>query len=160
MGLAIGQLFCFTEYPNPDILRADMDRARILVVEDDTDLRRLFRSVLSLAGYDVTEAADGIDALYSIDLTPPDLVVLDLQLLALDGISVQQELAARAATRNVPVVIVTGSDLVVEAANVACILRKPVSPDRLLLIVQRCLATAEPAIRRQSSSRPPEPAVG
>lgn len=159
MGLGIGELFCFTEYRNPDILRADMDRLRILIVEDDIDLRRLFRSVLSLAGYDVTEAGDGVDALHAIDLAPPDLVVLDLQLLALDGLSVQQELAARAATRNVPIVIVTGSDLVVEADNVVCLLRKPVSPDRLLGIVQHSFASTAPAIRRRSSSRPPEPAV-
>jgi len=117
-----------------------MRQSRILVVEDDHDLRRLFRLTLSMEGYVVEEAPDGIDALRSIDNNPPDLVVLDLQLVVLDGTSVQQELAARALTRHIPVVIVTGSDATVNGANVACLLRKPVTPERLITVVRQCLA--------------------
>ena len=62
-----------------------------------------------MAGYEVEEARDGLEALHMIENRPPDLVVLDLMLHALDGVSVQQELAARAVTRQIPVVIVTGS---------------------------------------------------
>ena len=116
-----------------------MRRTRILIVEDDHDLRRLFRLALSMEGYLVEEVPDGIDALRSIDNHPPDLVVLDLHLLVLDGASVQQELAARAVTRDIPVVIVTGSDTPVSGTNVACLLRKPVSPDRLISVVRQCL---------------------
>jgi DNA-binding response OmpR family regulator len=116
-----------------------MRQRRILVVEDDNDLRRLFRLALSMEGYLVDEVSDGIDALRSIDNLPPDLVVLDLQLLVLDGASVQQELAARAITRDIPVVIVTGSDAMVSGSNVACLLRKPVTPDRLISVVRQCL---------------------
>jgi len=116
-----------------------MRQRRILVVEDDYDLRRLFRLALSMEGYLVDEVSDGIDALHSIDNYPPDLVVLDLQLLVLDGASVQQELAARAVTRDIPIVIVTGSDAMVNGTNVACLLRKPVPPDRLTSVVRQCL---------------------
>lgn len=112
---------------------------RILVVEDDIDLRRLFRTALSMAGYDVDDAADGLDALRMIENRAPDLVVLDLMLHALDGVSVQQELAARAITANIPIVIVTGSDIDVAGANVACVLRKPVMPDQLVRTVRNCL---------------------
>lgn len=100
----------------------------------------MFRTALSLSGFDVLEAPDGIDALHLIDHDPPDLVVLDLTLQRLDGISVQQELAARAVTRHIPVVIVTGSDADVRGDNVACLLRKPVSPDVLVSTVRECLA--------------------
>jgi two-component system response regulator MprA len=117
-----------------------MRGTRILIVEDDPDLRRLFRTALSLAGYDVDDAADGMDALRQIEVQPPHIVVLDLRLHTLDGVSVQQELAARAITRNIPIVIVTGSDLDVAGANVACVLRKPVMPDVLIRTVKQCLA--------------------
>jgi two-component system OmpR family response regulator len=113
---------------------------RILVVDDDADLRRLFRTALSMAGFHVDEAADGLDALRMIENRSPDLVVLDLMLTSLDGVSVQQELAARAITCDIPVVVVTGSNLEVAGINVACVLRKPVMPDRLVQTVRHCLA--------------------
>ena len=116
-----------------------MPVTRLLVVEDNTDLRRLFRTTLSMAGYHVDEAADGLEALRMIENRAPDLVVLDLMLHSLDGVSVQQELAARAITSNIPIVIVTGSDLDVDGANVACLLRKPVDPDKLVRTVKHCL---------------------
>jgi DNA-binding response OmpR family regulator len=116
------------------------DRQRVLIVEDDHDLRRMFRTALSLSGFEVVEAPDGLDALYLIEQDRPDLVVLDLALQRLDGLSVQQELAARAVTRDIPIVIVTGSDVEVSAANVACLLRKPVWPDVLVRTVRECLA--------------------
>ena len=112
---------------------------RILVVEDDADLRRLFRTALSLAGFHVDEAADGVDALRIIENRAPDLVVLDLMLRSLDGMSVQQELAARAVTCDIPIVVVTGSNLDVAGVNVSCVLRKPVMPDQLVETVRHCL---------------------
>jgi DNA-binding response OmpR family regulator len=121
-----------------------MAGTRILIVEDNADLRRLFRTVLAMAGYDVDEAADGIEALHMIDNHAPDLVVLDLVLHALDGVSVQQELAARAITSKIPVVIVTGSDIDVAGVNVACVLRKPVMPDQLVRTVRHCLFRVTP----------------
>jgi CheY-like chemotaxis protein len=112
---------------------------RILVVEDDADLRRLFRTALSIAGYEVDDAADGIEALRIIESRVPDLVVLDLMLRALDGRSVQQELAAHAITRDIPIVIVTGSSLDISGVNVSCVLRKPVMPDQLVETVRHCI---------------------
>ena len=117
----------------------EMHDTRLLVVEDNTDLRRLFRTTLSMAGYHVDEAGDGLEALRMIENRTPDLVVLDLTLHTLDGLSVQQELAAGAITSNIPIVIVTGSNLDVDGANVACVLRKPVAPDKLVRTVKQCL---------------------
>jgi DNA-binding response OmpR family regulator len=114
---------------------------RILIVEDDTDLRRFFRTSLTMAGFEVEEASDGIDALHLIENRAPDLVVLDLVLRALDGISVQQELASRAVTRDIPIVIVTGSTIDTRALDVACVLRKPISPDELVRTVRQCLVS-------------------
>ena len=121
-----------------------MRTKRILIVEDDADLRRMFRMALIVAGFDVEEAGDGIEALRLVENRTPDLVVLDLVLRALDGLSVQQELAARAVTRHIPVVIVTGSTLEAGGLNVACVLRKPVMPDELVQTVSMCLAFGTP----------------
>ncbi len=118
---------------------------RILIVEDDADLRRLFRTTLSMEGFLVDEASDGIEALRSIENHPPDLVVLDLVLRSLDGVSVQQELAAKAITSSTPIVIVTGSTIDTSGLAVACVLHKPVMPDELIRTVKRCLAKGEPA---------------
>src|SRR4051794_12216014 len=122
-----------------------MRAKRILIVEDDADLRRLFRTALSLAGYDVEEASDGLDALRLIENRQPDLVVLDLILRSLDGVSVQQELASRALTSRVPIVIVTGSTQDTSALDVACVLRKPVMPDELIRTIKQCLRSGSPA---------------
>jgi DNA-binding response OmpR family regulator len=124
-----------------------MGTKRILIVEDDADLRRMFRMALIVAGYDVEEAGDGIEALQLVENRTPDLVVLDLILRALDGLSVQQELAARALTQHIPVVIVTGSTLEPGGLNVACVLRKPVMPDELVHTVGVCLASGSPGAR-------------
>ena len=122
-----------------------MQRKRILVVEDDADLRRMFRTILAMSGYDVEEAGDGVDALHLIDNQLPDLIVLDLVLRALDGVSVQQELASRAVTRQIPIVIVTGSSINTAALDVACVLHKPVMPDELVRTVKQCLANGSAA---------------
>jgi CheY-like chemotaxis protein len=114
-------------------------RQTILIVEDDEELRHLFRTALALAGYDVIEAGDGLEALRWIDQAPPDLVILDLLLPRISGLAVQQEIAAQAVTRQIPIVVVTGSTMSAKDLDVACFLRKPVSPDRLIETVRSCL---------------------
>jgi CheY-like chemotaxis protein len=113
----------------------------ILVVEDDEDLRRLFRTALTLAGYTVHEAGDGLEALHKIDHSPPDLVVLDVMLPQISGLVVKQEIAAHMVTRDIPVVIITGSNIAIDAAGAACILRKPIAPEQLVTTVKNCLAS-------------------
>jgi two-component system phosphate regulon response regulator PhoB len=115
-----------------------------LVVEDDHDLRRMFRTALTLAGFVASEASDGHHALALIDSDPPDLVVLDLMLPTISGIAVQQEIAAQAYTRHIPIIIVTGSAMNLDHLNVPCVLRKPVTPDELIESVRKCLAEGAP----------------
>lgn len=118
----------------------------ILIVEDDDDLRRLYRTAVTLAGYEVEEAADGFDALRRIEVRRPDLVVLDIGLPALNGVAVQQEIAAHAYTRQIPVVIVTGSAMKLDHLDVRCVLRKPVEPDELVTTIRSCLAAGAPDV--------------
>jgi CheY-like chemotaxis protein len=116
------------------------ERQTILIVEDDEDLRRLLRTALSLAGYDVIEAGDGLEALQRIEDAPPRLVVLDLMLPGFSGVTVRQELAAQSLTRHIPVVVITGSE-VPDDLDVACVLRKPITVEELIGTVRQCMAS-------------------
>lgn len=117
-----------------------MPRECILVVEDDDDLRHIFRESLRYAGFDVQEASDGPAALLILEDSTPDAVVLDMGLPTLDGMSVRDEMAATARTRHIPVVIVTGATVDATRVGTARVLRKPVTPEELVAAVRMCLA--------------------
>jgi DNA-binding response OmpR family regulator len=120
------------------------DPKRVLIVEDDAELRKMYRLALVLAGFDVREAGDGYDALVDFEQYPPDIVVLDLGLPRVDGLSVQAEIAARTITEHIPIVIVTGTRIDPRRVDVACVLFKPVRPDDLVDTVTRCLRGGAP----------------
>lgn len=112
----------------------------ILIIEDDVPLRRLYRTALTLAGFDVREAGDGFAALQALEESRPDLVVLDLMLPILNGFAVYEDLKGQAGTRDIPVVIVSGIEGVEDYRLAAdCVFRKPVAPDTLVEAVRRCL---------------------
>lgn len=117
----------------------------ILIVEDDASLRTLWRTALRLEAFDVVEAGDGLDALKLIEASPPDLVVLDIGLPHVDGLSVRDDLAAQFYSRTIPVVVITGSTADLSRLNVACVLRKPVTIDQVVHVVRRCMPSPAPA---------------
>jgi DNA-binding response OmpR family regulator len=100
----------------------------------------MYRSALKTAGYDVGAVEDGLDALRWVDAHAPDAIVLDLTLPRVGGRDVQRELRARAETRNIPIVIVTGGPSDDLDRSAPCIiLQKPVEPDTLVDTVEKCL---------------------
>lgn len=118
-------------------------RKKILVVEDDNPLRHVFRTALTLAGFDVREAGDGYDALQIVDADSPDAIVLDLGLPRINGRVVHEEIRAHADTRRIPVIIVTGDVHVdISQLDADCVLTKPVMPDELVEVVRKCLASS------------------
>jgi CheY-like chemotaxis protein len=115
----------------------------VLVVEDDRPLREMYRAALTLAGYTVVAVEDGIDALQHVEHAPPNLIVLDLALPRLSGHDVHRELASRAETRDIPILVVTGTDTRdLRLAHVCGVLRKPVTTDALVAAVDRGLRLA------------------
>jgi CheY-like chemotaxis protein len=114
-------------------------RGTILIVEDDETLRYMYRTAFTLAGFTVQEATGGYEALQQIDSDRPDVVLLDIGLPGIGGITVRQDLGARVATKHIPVVVVTASIEDFEWLDVACVVRKPVSPDKLVQTVEECL---------------------
>jgi len=80
---------------------------RILIVDDDPDVRFVLKTSLERQQFVTEEAADGIEALEKISASPPDAIVLDIMMPKLDGHSVLQRLKADHKFAGIPVVIVT-----------------------------------------------------
>jgi DNA-binding response OmpR family regulator len=114
----------------------------VLIVEDDPDLRTLYRTTLALAGYSVTAAEDGIEALRQIESASPDLIVLDIGLPRLGGRDVHMEIMSNAQTAAIPIVVVTGDSSGLERSEFPCVLQKPLDLDELVAAVERCLRDA------------------
>jgi DNA-binding response OmpR family regulator len=113
---------------------------RILVVEDNNDLRELYKIALRTAGFQVTQASDGLTALRAIEADQPDLIVLDLRLPLISGFEIQYEMTQLKAA-HVPIVVVTALPREqTSGLNVARVLHKPVMPETLVRTVVDCLA--------------------
>src|SRR5687768_13607034 len=93
-------------------------RPRLLIVEDDAIVRRIYAQKFSVAGFDVITVPDGESALREIKTNPPEIVLLDLMLPGVNGVEVLKQLRALPATSQTPVVVFSNSFLsnVVEAA--------------------------------------------
>ncbi len=81
--------------------------SRILIVEDDEDVRLAMAVILEDAGYEVFVAADAAEGLDSVLVRHPDLVLLDIVMPKVDGFEVLTTLKADARTRDIPVVMIT-----------------------------------------------------
>ncbi|QYG09040.1 bifunctional diguanylate cyclase/phosphodiesterase [Janthinobacterium sp. PAMC25594] len=85
-------------------------RGLVLVADDDPVMRLLMRQMLTQVGLDVIEAEDGVQALASYKHSGPDLVMLDVDMPALDGFAVCREIRRQEVGGTVPIIMVTGGD--------------------------------------------------
>ena len=125
-----------------------MQKRHLLVVEDDEDILELVAYNLAKAGYRVTKAATGREALARVAEEPPDLVVLDLMLPEIDGTEVCRRLKGDANTSAIPVVMLTAkgeeSDIVAGLELGADdYITKPFSPQVLLARIRAVLRRKE-----------------
>jgi DNA-binding response OmpR family regulator len=110
---------------------------RILVVDDDPDIRMLVTDVLVMEGYHVSTADDGLAALRAIETERPDCVVLDVMMPGMDGHEVLTRIRAATDNPSLPVVMLTahsGDDQAWQAwtEGVDYFLAKPFEPDELV----------------------------
>ncbi len=117
-------------------------RPRILVVDDEASIREMLSKTLTLAEYDVELAPDGRSALERLRLGPFDLLITDLKMPGLDGLTVIQE--AKRLHPTLPVIIITGFSSeasAIEAVNlgVSGYLTKPFRVPRVLAAVAKAL---------------------
>jgi len=117
---------------------------RILVADDDPDLRDILRSILEPAGFAVSEAMDGRSALHTIRGQPPDLVIMDYLMPGLTGPEVCAQLKQDLLLRHLPIIMLTGKSELqdkVHGINAGAddYLIKPFEPQELLARVQMVL---------------------
>jgi cyclic di-GMP phosphodiesterase len=124
------------------VVKGDSPRQmRILLVDDEPALRELLRATFESAEVSVDEAGSGLEAEQRIRRRRPDVVVLDLRMPVMDGTELCRRLKADPATREIPIVLLTGADADearrAQRAGAAALVRKPFSPLDLLAVVQR-----------------------
>ena len=117
---------------------------RILVVEDDADNRRIAVKVLTLAGYDVLEAADGNAAFAMARSEHPDLIIMDLAIPQLDGWQVSRQLKADPRSADIPIIALTAFAMREDeerAREAGCdgYLPKPCRPQTMREVVRKFL---------------------
>ena len=109
--------------------------ARILLAEDDLDLRRLFAEALREDGYTVDETRDGAAALELLRDRHPDLILLDLRMPVMDGWAFMEAYRREPAAGAIPIVVVSAVPSLFEATRtlpVRAVLAKPVEIPTLL----------------------------
>jgi response regulator RpfG family c-di-GMP phosphodiesterase len=114
---------------------------RILLVDDDPALRTLLRTTFEVADVDVTEAESADAARKRIRAERPDVIVLDVNMPGTTGLELCAELKADPATRDIPIILLTGStggtSASAKRAGADAFVRKPFSPLELLAVAER-----------------------
>ncbi|WP_433790633.1 response regulator [Actinoplanes sp. CA-252034] len=117
--------------------------ALIVVAEDDGDIREVMTRVLRRAGHTVVETDDGAQALEAVREQRPDILVSDIDMPRMSGVELSRALRAEPATRDLPVVFVSGSlapgDSRPGLAQATAVLFKPFLPRELSVCVEKVL---------------------
>jgi CheY-like chemotaxis protein len=120
--------------------------AQILLVDDQVDQVEMYRYALEDAGFVVTSASTGSEAVARARDVDPDVIVLDVRLPDMTGWDVCKVLKADPRTDHIPVIVLTAAatpTLATDAANAGCAayLLKPCYPDQLTISIRNVLAT-------------------
>jgi signal transduction histidine kinase/DNA-binding response OmpR family regulator len=128
----------------PPVTAAPIDphvQRRVLIVDDEINIRRFLRHTLEQESYDVLEAASGQEALARAVRERPHLILLDLRLPDMTGFEILEELKKKADTRNIPVIILSIIQDQQEGYRLGAsdFLNKPVDRERLVERIDRLL---------------------
>ena len=129
-------------------------RPRVLLVDDYPDAREMYAEYLDFSGFEVIEAANGMEALQRAVDTAPDIILMDLSLPVMDGWEATRRLKADARTAEIPVVALTGHALagISEGARKAgcdAFVTKPCLPEDLVKEIRKVLDERSAAIAKK-----------
>lgn len=119
-------------------------RKKILLVEDNTDVRELLALFLKRLGYEVYQAATGVEAVDRAAAVHPDLIIMDFCLPGFSGIEATRRLKINPSTKEIPVLIITGYNIDKSRARTvgaADILRKPIDMTTFRALLRRYLSS-------------------
>lgn len=116
--------------------------AKILVVDDEPIVHRLLEHYLRGAGFETLQATNGREALEIAGRESPQLIVMDVMMAEMDGLTALRRLKKEEGTRQIPVIMITANSHYVtrqesEAAGAALFVTKPFSPNQLLAEIRR-----------------------
>jgi CheY-like chemotaxis protein len=122
-------------------------KKKVLIVDDEPHVRRLSRTILS-KNFDVVEAEDGKQALEIANTQQPEVILMDMMMPKMDGLTACHVIRNDPATKSIPVIMVTaiGFELNIklsEQMGAAGYVTKPFSPQDLLDTIEQVLATKE-----------------
>ena len=125
-------------------LDPNAEKPRVMVVDDYPDAREMYSEYLEYCGFEVVQAANGMEALQRAIETQPDIILMDLSLPVMDGWEATRRLKADKRTVNIPVVALTGHALagISEGAKKAgcdAFVTKPCLPEDLVKEIRRVL---------------------
>lgn len=110
----------------------------VLIIDDDIEIQRVFKLALRLSGYESYVTSSGTEALEMLKaIDPPGLIILDLTMPEMTGVEFLEHKAARAAIRDIPVVLCTAASHPKSIEGVTEVLEKPIDFDVLLTTVER-----------------------
>jgi response regulator RpfG family c-di-GMP phosphodiesterase len=111
---------------------------RLLLVDDDPGLRELLRTTFEIFDLELDEADSAAMAARRISACKPDVIVLDVLMPGIDGLEYTRALRSAPQTRDIPIVLLTGSDLSdLQGSRADALIKKPFSPLELLSVVER-----------------------
>lgn len=116
---------------------------RLLIIDDDDDLRDIFERYMGKEGFAVACAEDGVVGLAKIPIFKPDLIVLDLMMPKLDGFEVLHKLQERKVA--IPVIVATGfsessnEQIILHEPNVVELIKKPIRYQELAALIKKSL---------------------
>jgi two-component system cell cycle response regulator DivK len=121
------------------------DKVRVLLVDDYPDAREMYSEYLAFSGFDVVEAANGMEALQRAANERPDIILMDLSLPVMDGWEATRRLKADERTADIPVVALTGHALAgfsegARQAGCDAFVTKPCLPEDLVKEIRKVLA--------------------
>jgi CheY-like chemotaxis protein len=135
--------------------KGNIDRPRVLLVDDYPDAREMYAEYLDFSGFDVIEAANGMEALQQAAEKAPDIILMDLSLPVMDGWEATRRLKADSRTAHIPVVALTGHALagISEGAKKAgcdAFVTKPCLPEDLVKEIRKVLDERSAAASRKA----------
>ena len=124
-----------------------MSQKTILYIEDNEFNRKIVRQLLARTSYRLAEAFDGEAGVASAFDTPPDLILMDIQLPKISGLEATRQLRGDARTADIPIIVVTsfalsGDEQKARAAGATAYLAKPYSPRELLAKIRELVPEA------------------
>ena len=131
------------------------DHPRVLLVDDYPDAREMYSEYLEFAGFEVVEAANGMEALQRAVDEAPDIILMDLSLPVMDGWEATRRLKADERTAHIPVVALTGHALAgisegAKRAGCDAFVTKPCLPEDLVKEINKVLATTSPSTTKRA----------